>query len=367
MRGNKRIGFWLFLPVLALLLVACSNNPTATLAPTPTNVIAPEAELAPATATPVVFNSANTLPPAPTAPAITPNSTDREKIADEYMATGEFAKAEQLYQDLSKQDPQNNLLLLKLAVAQLRQNKTDEAIVLLQGIIKADPNNVQAILFLASVYADQGHVDQAIPYYEQAAKIQPQDPNTKYYLAEAYFETKQFDKAELAYKDVIKLAPNEAVLHGQLGLVLFKLEKFDEAEAEYKQAIKLDPQNPPTYNNLAYLYVELGRFDEARDPIDKAVKLGMSGDANFEATKLGLLIPDGQKEEAAGNLDKAAELYTKAAKAENSLGYYYLGKLEQGRKKIEAAAAAFKSYLAEGHMADLKKDADARLKQMGKA
>jgi len=303
----------------------------------------------------------------PTAPAATPNVSDQQKIADEYMATGEFAKAEQLYQDLLKQDPKNSTLTLKLALAQLRQNKSDEAIALLQAVIKADPNNVQAMLFLASVYASKNQLDQAIPLYEQATKIQPQDPNTKYYLAEAYFETKQYDKAEVAYKDTIKLAPDEAILHGQLGLVLFKLEKFDEAEAEYKQAIKLDPQSPPTYNNLAYLYVELGRFDEARDSIDKADKLGMTGDENFEATKLGLLIPDGQKEEAAGNLDKAADLYTKAAKAENSLGYYYLGKLEQGRKNVDTAAAAFKSYLTEGHLADLKKDAEVRLKQMGKA
>ncbi len=274
MRGNKRIGLWLLLPVLALLLAACGNNSNATPTPTTAPAITPTSESAavPATSTPVVFNAANTLP-----------------------------------------------------------------------------------------------LDQAIPYYEQAAKLQPQNPDTLYYLAEAYFETKQYDKAEVAYKDVIKIAPNEAILHGQLGLVLFKLEKYDEAEAEYKQVIKLNPQSPATFNNLAYLYVELGRFDEARDPIDKAEKLGMGGDENFEATKLGLLIPDGLKEETAGNLDKAAELYAKAAKAENSLGYYYLGKLEQGRKKIDAATAAFKSYLAEGHVADLKKDVDARLKQMGKA
>jgi tetratricopeptide (TPR) repeat protein len=360
--------------VLVFFLISCGDSPAPTsTSPSNTN---PAVN---ATATPVVLVAQPTQAASTRAttgasvatvtPEVspTPSAEMLEMQAETYFNSGDFATAEKIYSQLAQQDPQNYDYLLNLARTQAAQGKIRDAIATLEKASKLDPNDPTALYILGRLHQSTQNFAASIPPLEKVVQIQPESAEARYYLGMAYFREKQYTKAVAAFREVTRLAPDNPLAYGQLALVLFEDGKFEESEKAYLEAIKLEPDNGSTYNNLAYLYIEIGRFDEAREPIRQAEALGEGGQEYFEQTKLGLLIPDGQKEEASGNLDKAAELYLKAAEAENTLGYYYLGKLEQNRQKFDEAAAALKKYLSDGRMPDLKRDAEARLKQMGKA
>lgn len=368
-------GKFILVIVLSLIITACSDN-SAT-APVNSSVVTTSQAQAAFTATPVkVASNPNTLTPPATfkpgtspAPAKTGSSSttgEREAAADAYFNQGQFDKAEEAYKTLLANDPANVGLLLKLAIAQLAQLKDADALNSLDKASKADPNNPLPYVYLGQYYQEKQQYDKAISYLEKAVQLEPKSAELNYYLGEAYYFGKRYKDAASAYVKARELAPDVAVVHARLALTYFNLNQFAESEAEYKQAISLDATDAVSLNNLAYLYIEQGRFDEARDPLAKAEKLGLGGKDYFEQTKLGLLIPEGQKEEANGNPDKAAEIYKKAAEAQNSLGYYYLGKLEQGRNRQDAAAEAFNNYLKLGKVETLKQEAEVRLKQMGK-
>jgi tetratricopeptide (TPR) repeat protein len=293
-------------------------------------------------------------------------AADRERLGDAYSSRGQFVQAELEYRAAIKLDANNALLHYKLALMLLNQGDLGEAKIELNQVIKLSPNYFQAYYQLGRIAVFEGDINEVEKNYLKVVELQPSLAEAHATLADTYRIKKDYPKAETYARETIKLAPDLAEGHFLLASILFELQKWEECEKTYIKTISLDPFNADAHNNLAYLYIEIGRFDEAREPIREAERLGLGGQGYFEATKLGMLIPDAQKEEQAGNLDKAASLYQQAADAENTLGFYYLGILERKRNRIDQAAEAFNRYIKEGRMASLKADAAKQLKEMGK-
>jgi Tfp pilus assembly protein PilF/outer membrane murein-binding lipoprotein Lpp len=161
--------------------------------------------------------------------------------AREAFVSGNFAKAEELYQKFVEQQPDNVVALANLGVAQFRQGKLTAAQLALERAIKADPSDAFSLTTLGAVMIEQDRIDDAIGYLERANEAQADDPITLNYLGVASSQVGQFGKAEQSLRRAITVKPEYAEAHFNLAVIYAtaKPPSIALAKRHYEKALEL--------------------------------------------------------------------------------------------------------------------------------
>jgi len=161
--------------------------------------------------------------------------------AREAFVSGNFAKAEELYQKYVEQQPDNVVALANLGVAQFRQGKLTAAQLALERAIKADPNDAFSLTTLGAVMIEQSRIEDAIGYLERANESKADDPITLNYLGVASSQLGQFGKAEQSLRRAITVNPDYAEAHFNLAVIYAtaKPPSIALAKRHYEKALEL--------------------------------------------------------------------------------------------------------------------------------
>src|SRR5580704_14782836 len=152
-----------------------------------------------------------------------------------YRMTGDTTKAENILQDLLKQDPNDEGVIEQAAQLMLDHGRAEEAINLLKG---------------ATAHAPSGRLSDL--------------------LGDAYTQVHDFANAEIAYNTAVGLEPEEPGHHRGLAQTLAAEGKFKEALAQYQLLADADPDDPENYLHLAEMHRQLHQLDEAEKDIVQA-------------------------------------------------------------------------------------------------
>jgi len=182
----------------------------------------------------------------PAAEATPPPVRDGETAAlvaeaREAFVSGNFAKAEELYQEFVEQQPDNVVALANLGVAQFRQGKLTAAQYALEKAIKADPTDAFSLTTLGAVMIEQSRIVDAIGYLERANDTKADDPITLNYLGVASSQLGQFGKAEQSLRRAITVNPDYAEAHFNLAVIYAtaKPPSIALAKRHYEKALEL--------------------------------------------------------------------------------------------------------------------------------
>jgi len=182
----------------------------------------------------------------PAAEATPPPVRDGETAAlvaeaREAFVSGNFAKAEELYQEFVEQQPDNVVALANLGVAQFRQGKLTAAQYALEKAIKADPTDAFSLTTLGAVMIEQSRIEDAIGYLERANETKADDPITLNYLGVASSQLGQFGKAEQSLRRAITVNPDYAEAHFNLAVIYAtaKPPSIALAKRHYEKALEL--------------------------------------------------------------------------------------------------------------------------------
>lgn len=161
--------------------------------------------------------------------------------AREAFVSGNFAKAEELYQKYVGLQPDNVVALANLGVAQFRQGKLTAAQLALERAIKADPNDAFSLTTLGAVMIEQSRIEDAIGYLERANESKADDPITLNYLGVASSQLGQFGKAEQSLRRAITVNPDYAEAHFNLAVIYAtaKPPSIALAKRHYEKALEL--------------------------------------------------------------------------------------------------------------------------------
>ena len=161
--------------------------------------------------------------------------------AREAFVSGNFAKAEELYQEFVEQQPDNVVALANLGVAQFRQGKLTAAQYALEKAIKADPTDAFSLTTLGAVMIEQSRIEDAIGYLERANDTKADDPITLNYLGVASSQLGQFGKAEQSLRRAITVNPDYAEAHFNLAVIYAtaKPPSIALAKMHYEKALEL--------------------------------------------------------------------------------------------------------------------------------
>ena len=114
------------------------------------------------------------------------------KAALSHHSKGNWNKAQEIYQHLLKEDPNNYLVLQNYGplLAQLREYKL--AKVVFQKCLKLKPKDSLMLYNYGKFFHDQKIYEKAIEYYNKSFEINPKNAMSKYNIGNIYFVQKKY-------------------------------------------------------------------------------------------------------------------------------------------------------------------------------
>ncbi len=155
----------------------------------------------------------------------------------------------------------------------LKNSKTDEAIVDLKKAIELFPDFYDAMELLGIGYIKKGQYDLALPLFAHAIEINKRSTKCHYGLGVAYLKINKLNEAVEWLEKAAQLDPNSANTQMMLGLAYGTGGIFDKSEAALKKALNLGgTAAAEAHFYLGGLYNKLERYREAWQELDTYLK-----------------------------------------------------------------------------------------------
>jgi tetratricopeptide (TPR) repeat protein len=258
------------------------------------------------------------------------------------MAQGDYVSAIELLREA----PHNDTLTLDLALAYGKARMLDKAEDVLTQGLKRNPSSMVLTAALITVYVNQVHYENAVHLAARSARLhpgnfeaqklhlrvlvlngdfvlarplarkllaaRPHDFDFLYLSGILENESGQFAAARTHLEAAIALDPNYYNAHYNLGLVLAAIKDFAAAKEQLEKAIALGATEPQVHFKLSTVLRALGENDRAQEEL---TLFQQGNQAKINRTLAASKAAEAAKEQASGNLQKAAALYREASQA----------------------------------------------------
>jgi tetratricopeptide (TPR) repeat protein len=164
----------------------------------------------------------------------------------------------------------------------------------------------------------------ALAEYEAAMKVRPDDFSSHYNLGNFHMDRRDLDLALASYMTSLKLEPRNISLLVNMSLLYNLKGQNDKAEESLRNALKIDAGNEAANLNLGMLLGETGRTRDAEIAFRTAFKTNPK--SATAAYNLGVIVASRDVDEAVDFLMQARNLRPDDAKYGYTLAFYLLQK-----------------------------------------
>ena len=279
-----------------------------------------------------------------------------EPAADEAMKAEDWKRAEELYRELGRRQPNNAAGPHGLGMALMRQDRNDEAAAALTEGLKLK-DDARTRIDLAAAYAAAGRYPSALPHLRKAVQLAPREPAAWAGLAEALVRVDKPDGAADTLKEAARACP-ACARDGAVVKVTDELARAYAARADkaavagdvagarkaLDAALALRPDLPEGHLAAARLARAKKDGKTAAEEYRRAIEALGSSDAEGAATarvELAALLVE------RGDADEAVTLARQvvAANAEHAGGLDALGRACEATRDRECAKKAYAQLL----------------------
>ncbi len=187
--------------------------------------------------------------------------------AKEYVAAGQYAKAENEYRDVLRLAPTDPVATRELALLYKNQGQLPQAYTLLQKAAELQPDNAEVQVKLGQILLVTGQVQDARKAALRSLEKQPGGEEALILLATTAARLNDVEETRQLIEGMRTKDQDRAGYHLALGLLAALSPKDQgQAEAEFKAALNLDPKSAAAYSALGNLYWsrnDLGAADQA--------------------------------------------------------------------------------------------------------
>jgi len=164
--------------------------------------------------------------------------------------SGQFESAEQLYQDILRQDPHHGEALLQLGLLKQQIGRTIEAVDWLERAISRDSSNSVARFHLAQSLASLGRPTEAVQQHCAAIRECPDFGPPRTALVALCQQTGQWQVARAAFQQVHEALPNDVEALFFLGIAQRQCGDLVAAAESFRRVIRLAPDVIEAHQNL---------------------------------------------------------------------------------------------------------------------
>lgn len=261
------------------------------------------------------------------------------EIAVKHHQSGDLRQAEQIYQQILDQNPNDFNALNLLGVLCCQQGQNEKGVAYINEAIRLKPDFAGAYNNLGNAWSAQGRLEEAVASYRQALVLKPGYARAQSNLGLALLGQGKHEAAIVSFRQAILLQPLDAESHYSLGLAFTARGSLEEAIVCFRQAIQLRP-------DYADAIVALGnalRAQGNRQPAIECYRLALRyrPDSANALLNLGAALQEtGEPTEAIICYQRVLQLEPDNAGAHNNLGNALK---DQGR--LEEALASYQKAL----------------------
>jgi Flp pilus assembly protein TadD len=280
------------------------------------------------------------------------------------LSAGDYGAAEQGFQAVLRQQPNNVGAIGNLGILYARTNRTDQAIAEYQRALRLSPNDEAILLNLGIVYLKEELHGRALPYFERVLAIDPhnqqarrlrdvcllytgqvlpaisdlklltkenpRDEQLLFLLGFAYLKNGDSKTAQALFNQMFETA-GTARAQFLLGKASYEAALFPQAEESFLAVLRADAQFPGVHLELGKVYISERRTDDAVEQLREALKESPSDEeANYFLGSL--LIRENRYEQGVPYLEEAKRL-----KPDSYGVYLYLGRAKLHLGQTSAA------------------------------
>ncbi len=235
------------------------------------------------------------------------NQRIRQLLADALIDKKQYDQALKLLNELLTSVPnaEKDKILFKICSVLIARNEFIKAEKIFLELYKNNPNDPEVIKSLAEIYWVLNNFKESIRFYNYYVKIKPQDYNAHYALSSLYEMTgdkpASLRHAGIAIDNLGKIPQTES-LAKIYARIYQKLSKLSQSMAYYNNALKNDPDDIDLFRDYIGFLASCGYYNTIIDKIESAPQ-------NFkEDQQLQRYLAQSYTE--SGDYDKAVMIYS---------------------------------------------------------
>ncbi len=238
-------------------------------------------------------------------------------LAEAYLSSGNFDRAEKEFQKVLLQNPTQTELLLKLATVYIQQKHPEKALLELDKYHADNHETVESLVLYGRAHGASGDIKSADIFFKKALQLDPQATAPRLNLAKVYLQKKDFAKAKEFLQEVIALDNQLIEAYYLLANIETHQGDREAALAAYQQIIQIDTEQLQAFYMSGILQMDLGDLDAAQGSVDKLLT---SFSDRPEGSRLNglLLYRQGKYEEAKVALENSLKTQ------QHLLSYFFL-------------------------------------------
>jgi Flp pilus assembly protein TadD len=229
------------------------------------------------------------------------------QCALDYHRAGRLERAQELYQQVLQDQPENPDVLHLLGTLSYQTGRHDVAVELVCRAIAGEPGIAQFHNTLGVILQALGKPQESLDAYHHAISLKPDFAEPYSNMASVLQSLSRYSEAIEKYEQALQLAPGCAEIHYNLASTLQSQGRRKEAARSFRQALKLRPEYAQAHNNLAIILREQGKLDEAVESYEQAIRLEPDC-ALFHSNLASLLQYQGRLAQAVAHCEKAVSL-----------------------------------------------------------
>ena len=178
---------------------------------------------------------------------------DEIRQAGEFLKQGKPEKAEPIYRDILKRDPNHVEAARLLAGIAVKNHKFDDAEVFLRHAAKNAPDYGRVLVDLTNVLREQDKLNEALETATEVLRLNPDKAESHVLYAGVIGATGRHEDAIRSYQKVLDIAPDRVGARCSMAHHMKTIGQQDGAIAMYRESLKTKPDHAEAYWSLANL------------------------------------------------------------------------------------------------------------------
>lgn len=257
------------------------------------------------------------------------------KIGNLYLYDNDFGAALREFENASRLSPDNPVVYTMMGDCHAYLNQYDAAIEKYKKAYEADKRFLKPLKNICNMLVFRGKLDEAAPYVEEFAEKAPDDPDALLTRAIIRYARKDVEGAFNDIQRSLKARKGSFLAHYMYGKMLASAGRYAEARDELLAAIRINSRMSDPHNELAEVYIKLREGAKALKEAERALALNPH-DQRAKQIRGRAYLEMKDYERAQSCFEEMQKVHPLRPE-----GYYYMGVLQQQKKRLSLAVKAY--------------------------
>ena len=262
----------------------------------------------------------------------------RMHLAEAYLSSGNFDRAENEFQKVLHQQPGNTDILLKLATVYIQKRLPEKALLELDKYHISNHETAESAVLYGLAYGASGDLESAEDFFNKALNLDANSIDARLNLAKVCLQKKAYSQARTYLQEVLTIKKDNVQAYYLLASVETRADRQEEALKVYQELLSVDSRQLEALYMSGIFQLDLGDLNATQQTVENILALFPDRPEGLRLKGM-LFYRQGDYKEASLVLQKSLQIQP------HLLSYFFLGLSYYAQNQLELALNQFHNAL----------------------